>query len=185
MSSALVLNATYEPLCVVPARRAVVPRARRQGRHHRRTTASVLHSEHLSLAVPSVIRLRYVVKVPFHRRHRSAAGPCSPATTTAASTAASTPTRSTTSCRAAAAASTCGRTSPPRAVRATCASATARSRRHDAPRPAPVGAAGAGVGGRVGRPGAGALGAVPRARTPLSRDRSGRRAAHGAARLHS
>jgi 5-methylcytosine-specific restriction endonuclease McrA len=67
MSRALVLNATYEPLSVVPARRAVVLVLDRK--------AEVLHesgdamrSERLSVAVPSVIRLRTFVKVPYRRR---------------------------------------------------------------------------------------------------------------------
>ena len=67
MSRALVLNATYEPLCVVPARRAVVLVLDRK--------ADVLHegddafrSERLTVQVPSVIRLRTFVKVPFRRR---------------------------------------------------------------------------------------------------------------------
>lgn len=67
MAEALVLNATYEPLCVVSARRAVVLVLAEK--------ADVLHdsdeemrSERLALKVPSVIRLRYFVKVPFRRR---------------------------------------------------------------------------------------------------------------------
>jgi 5-methylcytosine-specific restriction endonuclease McrA len=65
--SALVLNATYEPLSVVPARRAVCLVLAEK--------ADVLHddgtpvrSASLVIAWPIVIRLRYVVKVPFHRR---------------------------------------------------------------------------------------------------------------------
>ena len=67
MARSLVLNATYEPLCVVSARRAVVLVLSEK--------AEVLHdseedmrSERLALKVPSVIRLRYFVKVPFRRR---------------------------------------------------------------------------------------------------------------------
>lgn len=67
MARSLVLNATYEPLCVVSARRAVVLVLAEK--------AEVLHdsdeemrSERLALKVPSVIRLRYFVKVPFRRR---------------------------------------------------------------------------------------------------------------------
>ncbi len=67
MSGALVLNATYEPLSVVPSRRAavLVLAERADILHH---SDQVLHSEHLTLPVPSVIRLRSFVKVPFHRR---------------------------------------------------------------------------------------------------------------------
>ena len=66
MRSALVLNATYEPLSVVSARRAfclvLCDKAEVVAED-----ASVIHSEKLSLASPIVIRLRYVVKVPYHR----------------------------------------------------------------------------------------------------------------------
>jgi 5-methylcytosine-specific restriction endonuclease McrA len=67
MSRALVLNASYEPLCVVAARRAVVlvlgDKAETVAE-----TGLVLHSEHLSVSVPSVVRLRSFVAVPFRRR---------------------------------------------------------------------------------------------------------------------
>ena len=67
MSGALVLNATYEPLCVVPSRRAaVLVLAERADILHE--TGQVLHSEHLAVPVPSVIKLRTFVKVPFRRR---------------------------------------------------------------------------------------------------------------------
>mgnify|MGYP001597598540 FL=1 len=67
MSGALVLNATYEPLCIVPSRRAaVLVLAERAEILH--DTGQALHSEHLTVPVPSVIRLRTFVKVPFRRR---------------------------------------------------------------------------------------------------------------------
>jgi 5-methylcytosine-specific restriction endonuclease McrA len=67
MSRALVLNATYEPLCVVPSRRAaVLVLGHKADVLH--DTGEALHSEHLSVPVPSVIRLRHFVKVPFRRR---------------------------------------------------------------------------------------------------------------------
>ena len=67
MSGALVLNATYEPLSVVPIRRAVVlVLAERAEVLH--DTGEALHSEHLTVPVPSVVRLRTFVKVPFRRR---------------------------------------------------------------------------------------------------------------------
>lgn len=62
--SALVLNATYEPLCVVPSRRAVVLILTEKA-------VSVedgdgfLHSATLSFAAPVVVRLTKFVKVPF------------------------------------------------------------------------------------------------------------------------
>ncbi len=66
MRSALVLNATYEPLSVVSARRAIclvlldkADIVADDGTH--------VHSERMSMASPIVIRLRYVVKVPYHR----------------------------------------------------------------------------------------------------------------------
>lgn len=64
---ALVLNATMEPLCVVPARRAVVLVLGDK--------ADLLHanghrfrSERLVIAAPSVVRLRRYVHVPYRRR---------------------------------------------------------------------------------------------------------------------
>jgi 5-methylcytosine-specific restriction endonuclease McrA len=67
MSRALVLNATYEPLCVVSTRRAlllvldckaelIVP------------TDNVFHSARMSIPEPSVVRLSYYVKVPYQAR---------------------------------------------------------------------------------------------------------------------
>lgn len=68
MSGALVLNATYEPLSIVPSRRAaVLVLAERAELLH--DTGRVLRSERLELPIPSVIRLRSFVKVPF--RHRA------------------------------------------------------------------------------------------------------------------
>jgi 5-methylcytosine-specific restriction endonuclease McrA len=67
MSRALVLNATYEPLCVVPSRRAVVLVLDEKA-EILLDTGAALHSEKLTLPVPSVIRLRNFVKVPFRRR---------------------------------------------------------------------------------------------------------------------
>jgi 5-methylcytosine-specific restriction endonuclease McrA len=67
MSRALVLNATYEPLCVVPSRRAVVLVLDHKA-EILHDTGEAVHSERLTVAVPSVIRLRQFVKVPFRRR---------------------------------------------------------------------------------------------------------------------
>ena len=66
MRSALVLNATYEPLSVVSARRAVCLVVAEKA-DVVEDDGSRVHSERLSLPAPLVIRLRYVVKVPFHR----------------------------------------------------------------------------------------------------------------------
>jgi 5-methylcytosine-specific restriction endonuclease McrA len=64
VAHALVLNATYEPLCVVSSRRAVIlvlagkAVAVESGQDE-------LHSERLSLHVPVVVRLTRFVKVPY------------------------------------------------------------------------------------------------------------------------
>src|SRR3982750_2932107 len=67
MGRALVLNATYEPLCVVPVRRAVVLVLKEKAEvlQHR---DEELRSERMSLPVPSVIRLVHFVRVPFRAR---------------------------------------------------------------------------------------------------------------------
>ena len=67
MTRALVLNATYEPLCVVAGRRAIclVLGGKAELVHD---DGTLIHSERLALLSPSVIRLRYLVKVPYHRR---------------------------------------------------------------------------------------------------------------------
>lgn len=66
MGRALVLNVTFEPIGVVSARRAVVLALGEKVEVITRNGA-VLHSERLEIAVPSVVRLRYYVKVPYHR----------------------------------------------------------------------------------------------------------------------
>ena len=67
MQSALVLNATFEPLNIVSARRAVcLVLADKAEVLHDDGTA--VHAARLSVPTPLVIRLRYVVKVPHHRR---------------------------------------------------------------------------------------------------------------------
>jgi len=65
--SALVLNASYEPLSVVPARRAacLVLAAKADVIE---ADGTELRSPSIVLPSPLVIRLRYMVKVPFHRR---------------------------------------------------------------------------------------------------------------------
>ncbi len=67
MGRALVLNASHQPLCVVPVRRALVLALKGK--------AEVLHSnghlfrsESLEIAAPSVVRLHYFVKVPYRAR---------------------------------------------------------------------------------------------------------------------
>ncbi|MBM3827710.1 MAG: HNH endonuclease [Actinobacteria bacterium] len=67
MRSALVLNASYEPLSVVPARRAacLVLDDKAEVVEH---DGTLIRSESLAVPNPLVIRLRYMVKVPYHRR---------------------------------------------------------------------------------------------------------------------
>ena len=67
MRSALVLNASYEPLSVVSARRATCLVLAEKA-ELLEDDGTVLHSESLTIARPSVIRLRYMVKVPYVRR---------------------------------------------------------------------------------------------------------------------
>jgi 5-methylcytosine-specific restriction endonuclease McrA len=67
MSRALVLNASFEPLCVVSGRRAVVL-VLDQKAEVVHVSEEQVHSERLCLDVPSVIRLRTFVKVPYRRR---------------------------------------------------------------------------------------------------------------------
>src|SRR3954454_21104366 len=63
-SSALVLNATYEPLCVVSVRRATILVL--TGKAECVSDGDgVLHSAQYALPVPSVVRLTRYVKVPY------------------------------------------------------------------------------------------------------------------------
>jgi len=67
LGRALILNASFQPLCVVEVRRALVLALKGK--------AEVLHSnghlfrsETLEIAAPSVVRLNYFVKVPYRAR---------------------------------------------------------------------------------------------------------------------
>jgi 5-methylcytosine-specific restriction endonuclease McrA len=64
---ALVLNASYEPLSVVPVRRAVVLVLRDRA-DVVVSNGKKWRSERIDMASPSVIRLRQFVKVPYARR---------------------------------------------------------------------------------------------------------------------
>jgi 5-methylcytosine-specific restriction endonuclease McrA len=67
MSRSLVLNASYEPLGTVASRRAVVlVLGQKADAVH--DTEIVLHAERLEVPIPSVVRLRQFVHVPFRRR---------------------------------------------------------------------------------------------------------------------
>ncbi|MDP8976788.1 MAG: HNH endonuclease [Actinomycetota bacterium] len=67
MSRALVLNATFEPLCLVSTRRAVVlVLAEKAELVH--SSEGCFRSERLEFPEPSVVRLGYFVKVPYQAR---------------------------------------------------------------------------------------------------------------------
>jgi 5-methylcytosine-specific restriction endonuclease McrA len=67
LGRALVLNASYQPLCVVPVRRAIVLalKGKAEVLH---SNGAIFHSERLTLSSPSVVRLNYFVKVPYRAR---------------------------------------------------------------------------------------------------------------------
>lgn len=67
MGRALLLNASFEPLCVVSERRAVVLVLKEKAEIIEPTDRE-LHAERLTVAVPSVIRLRRFVRVPYRSR---------------------------------------------------------------------------------------------------------------------
>lgn len=66
MAGALVLNATYEPLCVVPLRRAVVLVLAEKA-FVVEAGDDVMHSARVAMPVPSVVRLARYVRVPYRR----------------------------------------------------------------------------------------------------------------------
>lgn len=60
------LNATFEPIGVVPARRALVLSL--AGKVDvLADSGELIRSEQLEIAIPSVVRLRYFVRVPYQR----------------------------------------------------------------------------------------------------------------------
>lgn len=67
MGRSLVLNATFEPLCVVPARRAVVLVLKSKA-EVLEADGEAFHSERLVIPAPFVVRLTYFVKVPYRAR---------------------------------------------------------------------------------------------------------------------
>jgi 5-methylcytosine-specific restriction endonuclease McrA len=67
LGRALLLNASFEPLCVVSARRAVVLVLREKAEIVERNGA-FFRSERCSLPAPSVIRLVHYVRVPYRTR---------------------------------------------------------------------------------------------------------------------
>jgi 5-methylcytosine-specific restriction endonuclease McrA len=64
LGRSLVLNATSQALAVVPARRAVVLVLKDKA-DIVHSNGVVFHSERMELPAPSVVRLRYFVKVPY------------------------------------------------------------------------------------------------------------------------
>lgn len=64
MAYALVLNATYEPLCVVPARRAIVLLLAGKALAVENAEGE-MHSERLAVRLPAVVRLTRFVRVPY------------------------------------------------------------------------------------------------------------------------
>jgi 5-methylcytosine-specific restriction endonuclease McrA len=67
MAGALVLNASYEPLCVVPVKRAIVL-VLKQKAEVVHAADRVVRSERSFFDAPSVIRLVHFVRVPFRNR---------------------------------------------------------------------------------------------------------------------
>jgi 5-methylcytosine-specific restriction endonuclease McrA len=67
VSRSLLLNASYEPLCVVPTRRAVVLVLTAKAVVIE-AGDTVLHSERLTVPAPVVIRLTRYVRVPYRSR---------------------------------------------------------------------------------------------------------------------
>ncbi|GMU77640.1 MAG: HNH endonuclease [Acidimicrobiia bacterium] len=67
MHRTLLLNASFEPLCVVSFRRAVVLVLKDKAEVVARNGAE-LHAERIAVPVPSVIRLTHFVRVPHRNR---------------------------------------------------------------------------------------------------------------------
>jgi 5-methylcytosine-specific restriction endonuclease McrA len=63
-AAALLLNATYEPLCVVSSRRAIVLVLAAKAEAVD-VTEDTVHAETLAMAVPIVVRLTRYVRVPY------------------------------------------------------------------------------------------------------------------------
>jgi 5-methylcytosine-specific restriction endonuclease McrA len=67
VSQSLVLNATYEPLCVVSTRRALLLVLDRKA-ELMSATGRVFRAEVVAVPEPSVVRLNYFIKVPYEAR---------------------------------------------------------------------------------------------------------------------
>ena len=70
MARVLVLNATYEPINVCTLRRAAVLLLKEKAELLERRNGAALHSEHMTMERPDVIRLVNYVRIPreAHRR---------------------------------------------------------------------------------------------------------------------
>ena len=66
-SRVLLLNATFEPLAVVTVKRAVVLMLTGKAECVQAALAGAFHSENLTVAAPSVMRLSRYVRVPYRR----------------------------------------------------------------------------------------------------------------------
>jgi 5-methylcytosine-specific restriction endonuclease McrA len=66
-SRVLLLNATFEPLAIVTARRAVVLMLTGKAECVQAALEGAFHSESLTIAAPSVMRLSRYVRVPYRR----------------------------------------------------------------------------------------------------------------------
>jgi 5-methylcytosine-specific restriction endonuclease McrA len=66
-SRVLLLNATFEPLAVVTAKRAVVLMLSGKAECVEASAGAAFHSENLTLPAPSVMRLSRYVRVPYRR----------------------------------------------------------------------------------------------------------------------
>ncbi|MDD5748326.1 MAG: HNH endonuclease [Actinomycetota bacterium] len=67
MERVLLLNATFEPLCALSARRAIVLLLKGKA-ETLESNGSAFHSEKFVIEIPSVVRLLYYVKVPYYGR---------------------------------------------------------------------------------------------------------------------
>ncbi|MGH2735175.1 MAG: HNH endonuclease [Actinomycetota bacterium] len=67
MARALVLNASQQPLCVVPIRRAIVLALTHKAEVVH-SNGHVYRSERIEMAAPTVVRLNYFVRVPYRAR---------------------------------------------------------------------------------------------------------------------
>jgi 5-methylcytosine-specific restriction endonuclease McrA len=67
MNRVLLLNATFEPLCAITVRRAILLLLKGKA-EVLEGDGGAFHSEKLTIGIPSVVRLLYYVKVPYYGR---------------------------------------------------------------------------------------------------------------------